>query len=183
MVSIKATYSLAGAVAFLVFLFPTGLYNADYCYDDTDNCNNNTNSANHCFYHLMYLSSNFPSVSPPIILEVLKMYSFWRKANRLPFWQHLCLLYSIRECFPMNFCGMGSQNLRYRNWLFLQNRFLYIFTKGQITDIFRLFRAKKVPPEIRRNLFYVSFCTTNFCQNWSVVKITVTETVHPGWTG
>ena len=95
------------------------------------------------FLSFMYLSLNFPFVSPPIILEALKMFPFWRKANRLPFWQHLCLLYSIRECFPMNFCGMGIQNLRYRNWLFLQNKFLYIFTKGQITDIFRLFRAKR----------------------------------------
>lgn len=85
----------------------------------------------------------------------------------------------------MNFCGMGIQNLRYRNWLFLQNRFLYIFTKGQITDIFRLFRGKKVPPEKSGGTFYVSFYTTNcnsICDR-SVVKITVTETVHPDWTG
>lgn len=28
----------------------------------------------------------FSIVSPPKILEALKMYSFWRKVNRLPFW-------------------------------------------------------------------------------------------------
>lgn len=35
--------------------------------------------------YTMYLSLYFPSVPPPLILEVLRMYSFWRKANRYPF--------------------------------------------------------------------------------------------------
>lgn len=52
--------------------FPTGLHNTDYGYDDTDDRNYNTDNPNHCFCHLMYLSLNFPFVSPPIILEVLK---------------------------------------------------------------------------------------------------------------
>lgn len=38
----------------------------------------NTNSA--------YLPLDFPYVSPPLIQEALKMYSFWQKANRYPFW-------------------------------------------------------------------------------------------------
>ena len=71
---------------FLMFSFLTGLHNTDHGYDSTDDRNYNTDNPNHCFCHLMYLSLDFPFVSPPIILEVLKMYSFWRKANRLPFW-------------------------------------------------------------------------------------------------
>ena len=77
---------LARAVAFLMFMFPCSLYDTDKRYDDTDDRNNNTDNAYHCFQHLMYLSIDFPSVSPPIILEALKMSSFWRKVNRLPFW-------------------------------------------------------------------------------------------------
>ena len=77
---------LARAVAFLMFMFPCSLYDTDNRYDDTDDRNNNTDNAYHCFQHLMYLSIDFPSVSPPIILEALKMSSFWRKVNRLPFW-------------------------------------------------------------------------------------------------
>ena len=82
----KQPIPLAWAVAFLVFSFLNGLHDTDRGYDDTDDRNYNTGNPNHCFCHLMYLSLNFPSVSPPIILEVLKMFPFWRKANRLPFW-------------------------------------------------------------------------------------------------
>ena len=90
--TVKYMVDTLSAVAFLVFSFPIGLHNTDHCYDDTDNRNYNAGNPNHRFYHLMYLSLNFPSVSPPIILEALKMFPFWRRANRLPFWQHLCLL-------------------------------------------------------------------------------------------
>ena len=82
----KQLVPLVEAVAFLMLSFLTGLHDTDYGYDNTDNRNYNTGNPNHRFYHLMYLSLNFPSVSPPIILEVLKMFPFWRKANRLPFW-------------------------------------------------------------------------------------------------
>ncbi len=38
------------------------------------------------FINSAYLSLYFPYVSPPLVLEILKMYSFWQKANRYPFW-------------------------------------------------------------------------------------------------
>ena len=82
----KSNSILGRAVAFLMFMFLSSLYDTDKRYDDTDDRNNNTDNAYHYFQHLMYLSIDFPSVSPPIILEALKMSSFWRKVNRLPFW-------------------------------------------------------------------------------------------------
>ena len=91
----------------------------------------------------MYLSLNFPFVSPPIILEVLKMFPLWQKANRLPFWQHLRLLYDIECYFPMNFWDISIQNSAYWNWLFSRIWILCIFTKCRITGIFRLFTAKR----------------------------------------
>ena len=48
----KATYTLVGAVAFLMLSFLTGLHDTDHGHDDADNRNYNTDSANHCFYHL-----------------------------------------------------------------------------------------------------------------------------------
>ena len=44
---------------------------------------------------------------------------------------------------------------------------------------------KKVPPESPAEPFYVSFYTTNSKNvlDQTVVKITVTETVRPDWTG
>ena len=56
------------------------------------------------------------------------------------------------------------------------------FTKCPITGIFRLFTAKRFHRNPPAEPFYVSFYTTN-CNNvldQTVVKITVTETVHPG---
>ena len=50
---------------------------------------------------------------------------------------------------------------------------------------FQAVHSKKVPPESPVEPFYVSFYTTN-CNNvldQTVVKITVTETVHPGLPG
>ena len=44
---------LARAVAFLMFMFPCSLYDTDKRYDDTDDRNNNTDNAYHCFQHLM----------------------------------------------------------------------------------------------------------------------------------
>lgn len=41
------------------------------------------------YWHHLFLSFLFSTyVSPPEIREALKMYSFRRKVNRLPFWQH-----------------------------------------------------------------------------------------------
>lgn len=50
---------------------------------------------------------------------------------------------------------------------------------------FQAVHSKKVPPESSGGTFYVSFYTTNSKNvlDQTVVKITVTETVHPGWTG
>ena len=48
----KATYSLVRAVAFLVFSFLASLHDTDHGHDDADDRNYNTDSANHCFYHL-----------------------------------------------------------------------------------------------------------------------------------
>lgn len=49
----KATYTLgSAAVAFLMLSFLTGLHDTDHGHDDADNRNCNTDSANHCFYHL-----------------------------------------------------------------------------------------------------------------------------------
>ena len=74
------------AVAFLMFMFICGLHDTDHCDNDTDNCHYNTNNTDYAFqHHILYLSLYFPLVSPPKILEVLRMYSLWRKANRLPF--------------------------------------------------------------------------------------------------
>ena len=49
----KATYTLgSAAVAFLMLSFLTGLHDTDHGHDDADHRNYNTDSANHCFYHL-----------------------------------------------------------------------------------------------------------------------------------
>ena len=49
----KATDTLAWwAVAFLMLSFLTGLHDTDHGHDDADNRDYNTDSANHCFYHL-----------------------------------------------------------------------------------------------------------------------------------
>ena len=48
----KATYTLVGAVALLMLSFLTGLHDTDHGHDDADHRNYNTDSANHCFYHL-----------------------------------------------------------------------------------------------------------------------------------
>ena len=74
------------AVAFLMFMFLCGLHDTDHRNNDTDNCHYNTNNTDYDFqHHILYLSLYFPLVSPPKILEDLRMYSLWRKANRLPF--------------------------------------------------------------------------------------------------
>lgn len=52
MVLKKQPTTLVGAVAFLMFSFLTGLHDTDHGHDDADNRNYNTDSANHCFYHL-----------------------------------------------------------------------------------------------------------------------------------
>lgn len=52
MVLKKQPTTLVGAVAFLMFSFLTGLYDTDHGHDDADDRNYNTDSANHCFYHL-----------------------------------------------------------------------------------------------------------------------------------
>lgn len=63
-------------------MFLTGLYDTDNCDNDTDHGHNNTSNPDDCFQNqIMYLSLYFPFVPPPIILEVLKMYSFWRKGE------------------------------------------------------------------------------------------------------
>ena len=71
------------------------------------------------------------------------------------------------------------------NWLFSRIWILCIFTKCPITCIFRLFTAKRFHRNSPVEPFYVSFYTTNSKNvlDQTVVKITVTETVHPGWTG
>ena len=66
MVTYQKSNSILGrAVAFLMFMFPCSLYDTDKRYDDTDDRNNNTDNVYHCSQHLMYLSIDFPSVSPP----------------------------------------------------------------------------------------------------------------------
>lgn len=52
MVLKKQPTTLVGAVAFLMLSFLTGLYDTDHGHDDADDRNYNTDSANHCFYHL-----------------------------------------------------------------------------------------------------------------------------------
>ena len=95
-------------------------YNTDYSHDDTDNPDNNTQ-------HHLSLSFLFSTyVSPPKIREVLKMYSFRRKVNRLPFWQHPSFMLSPRK-LPIPFPHQISQILKsafYNHsgdqpWLFL----------------------------------------------------------------
>ena len=85
----------------------------------------------------------------------------------------------------MNFCEISIQNSAYWNWLFSRIWILCIFTKCPITGIFRLFTAKRFHRNSPAEPFYVSFYTTNSKNvlDQTVVKITVTETVHPGWTG
>ena len=74
------------AIAFLMFMFLCSLYDTDHCDNDTDNCHYNTNNTDYYIrHHILYLSLYFPFVPPPKILEALRMYSFWRKVNRLPF--------------------------------------------------------------------------------------------------
>lgn len=52
MVLKKQPTTLVGAVAFLMLSFLTGLHDTDHGHDDADHRNYNTDSANHCFYHL-----------------------------------------------------------------------------------------------------------------------------------
>ena len=52
MVLKKQPTTLVGAVAFLMLSFLTGLHDTDHGHDDADNRDYNTDSANHCFYHL-----------------------------------------------------------------------------------------------------------------------------------
>lgn len=68
-----------------MFSFLTGLHNTDHCYDDTDNRNYNTGNPNHRFYHLMYLSLNFPSVSPPIYWKFSKCSHFGERRTAYRF--------------------------------------------------------------------------------------------------
>ena len=82
----KSNLFLGRAVAFLMFMFPIGLSDIDNGNNYADNCYYNTDNTYDRFcHHILYLSLYFPLVSPPKILEVLRMYSLWRKANRLPF--------------------------------------------------------------------------------------------------
>ena len=52
MVLKKQLVPLVEAVAFLMLSFLTGLHDTDHGHDDADHRNYNTDSANHCFYHL-----------------------------------------------------------------------------------------------------------------------------------
>lgn len=52
MVLKKQLVPLVEAVAFLMLSFLTGLHDTDHGHDDADNRDYNTDSANHCFYHL-----------------------------------------------------------------------------------------------------------------------------------
>ena len=45
----KSNLTLVGAVAFLMFMFLNGLYNADYRNDDADNRYDNADNTNDCF--------------------------------------------------------------------------------------------------------------------------------------
>ena len=50
MVTYQKSNSILGrAVAFLMFMFLCSLYDTDKRYDDTDDRNNNTDNAYHCF--------------------------------------------------------------------------------------------------------------------------------------
>ena len=81
----KSNSFLGRAVAFLMFMFLVGLPDTDKSNNYADNCYHNTGDAYNCFqHHILYLSLYFPYVYLPF-MEVLKMYSFWRKVNRLPF--------------------------------------------------------------------------------------------------
>lgn len=48
----KQLVPLVEAVAFLMLSFLTGLHDTDRGHDDADHRDYNTDSANHCFYHL-----------------------------------------------------------------------------------------------------------------------------------
>lgn len=88
MVDQKSNLLWRVVVAFLMFsirLFCGRLNDTDNSDNDTDDRHHNTNNAHDNFKHPMYLSLYFPSCTTPKVLEVLKMYSFWRKANHTPF--------------------------------------------------------------------------------------------------
>ena len=81
----KQPLPLVEAVAFLMFFFSGCLPDTDNCHDNTDDSYHDTDKPYYYFKHHLLLFPYFPYVSPPLTLEVLKMYSFWQKANRLPF--------------------------------------------------------------------------------------------------
>lgn len=70
-----------------MFFFSGCLPDADNCHDNADNRHHNTDKPYYHLKHHLLLFPYFPYVSPPLTLEVLKMYSSWQKANRLPFRQ------------------------------------------------------------------------------------------------
>ncbi len=68
-----------------MFRLLVGLPSTGDCNNYADNCYYNTDNTYDRFcHHILYLSLYFPYVYLPC-MEVLKMYSFWRKVNRLPF--------------------------------------------------------------------------------------------------
>ena len=104
---------------------------------------------------------------------------------------------------PLTVLAAPTFIIRYRglfSYEFLRNKYtkfsmlkLAIFTDLDFVHFYQVpyycyFQAahsKKVPPESPAEPFYVSFYTTNSKNvlDQTVVKITVTETVRPDWTG
>jgi len=76
------------AVAFLMSMFLFRLCDTDTGHYDTDNGNHNTDNSNNCIKHLFCTFHVIFQCITSGIQEVLKMYSFWQKVNRLPFWKH-----------------------------------------------------------------------------------------------
>ena len=66
----------------MMLIFPGGLHDTDYGYNNTDNRNDNTSYTDYGFHILCSFPLIFHLCITSEILEVLKMYSFWRKANR-----------------------------------------------------------------------------------------------------
>ena len=81
----KQPLPLVEAVAFLMFFFSGCLPDTDNCHDNADDRYDNTYNVNCNEHQLCTFPFIFHNVPPPKIQEVLKMYSFWQKANRLPF--------------------------------------------------------------------------------------------------
>ena len=84
------------------------LQDTDHGNNDADDCHYNTcdSDSKPIVKYTMYLSLYFPSVPPPLILEVLRMYSFWRRRTATRF-GNTCHYYNIFVYFANGFVDNG----------------------------------------------------------------------------